>query len=654
MKLLSKFLLLCLFATGCVVLFSGEAKAQTTVAGTASASPTSPRIICNTGAPVDFAAYVASPSLNVNTGVVSYNIGVGWATCGFNPDVTRAYAIYANPELCPVSGYYGSGPSGAVTDCTKYIGSPPYVGAGNGLACPAVPGTNGACIAPGTNSDIVAQQGPISGFAGYRGRVFNMSYVIPNWSTVKNSSGSRTVASNMCQFYKTGANFGTQISDSRCVNLSITVNWSFTAAADNGSCDAVMQDGSIVAPGESKVVDYTVRNTGGSDWGLDSPTDRHRLRNRDSPIWGVPTDNEIEGSGVQNTGFGRILFIGGVTSWSRSLQIPPDTPDGTYTFNWQIFGKGNAASTAVYIGVACPLVVTVENPITKPYFKAYNSDVVVGRGFDLDGSGTCSSDPAGIKADVRSVGGGRWAGSGAEFAARASDIIDGFVSRDRQTSDSPTALTFGNMGPSRITTFSGEPGKDAGAYSGCIPDYWNELAKPGFTELTAGVSNGIWNGTIPSGGGYFWYGDDLTINGNVTLPNWTDIEDIPRFYLVVYGNINIAPGVDNVDGVIIAQPRADGQGGTINTCAAPSTQWNECKNKLTFNGAVVAGEIKLNRLNGDVSDAGFDEDHEGNDNIAEVFNFLPEIYLAQLEDQLEIPVAGPRKYDNIIGLPPVL
>jgi hypothetical protein len=301
--------------------------------------------------------------------------------------------------------------------------------------------------------------------------------------------------------------------------------------------------------------------------------------------------------------------------------------------------------------------------VAKPYFKAYNSDVIVGRNFA--GGASCAVSGAGIRADVRSLGNDQWAGAGSEFAARATGIIEGFVSRNEQTDGSPTALTFGNttssVTPTRIGDFAGEPGKDGSAYQGCIPNYarggaTNGLNVPGLERLVDEftVTNGQWagsgEGTLSSADqGYYWYSGDLTITGNITLPDWNNLDDIPKFYLVVEGNINIAPGVDTIDGVIIAQPNSTGQGGVINTCAAAGARWDSCKNKLTFNGAVVADKIELNRLNGDVAMAG-----PGDSNIAEVFNFLPELYLAEIPADLKIPTGGPRKYDSIIGLPPVL
>jgi hypothetical protein len=639
---------------GYIVLFGGRASAATTV-DEVSYSPSSPRAICGSGEPVDFAAYVDSASLNVSTGVMSYAINAGWASCDLS-DSTRAYAIYANPELCPVSGTYGN--QGDVTDCVKYIGNPAYSGAGNGLSCPE--GSNAACIKPGTSSDIVGDQRPIATAFGYRGRVFNMTYPIDNWALARLSAGSRTVGSQMCQFYKTGSGFNTQITASRCINISITISWKYQQGNDTGSCTAIAPSGSY-QPGQSVPVQYTMTNgTTDRDWSVEPGTaNRYRLQNQNDDAWpNAPkvVDVAAPGQNVEFTGFGYVVRAGNTTSWTRNIDIPNNVLgnnfSGTFSFNWRIYGYNNDEKFH-WVGPSCPVTINVELPITKPYFKAYNSDVVVGRGFDAGGADTCSGTSADIQADARSLAGGQWAGSGSEFAARATGIIEGFVSRDPQADGSPTALAFGNTSSSRINSFAGQPGKDAAAYSGCIPDYLQELAKDGFTELPGVNSSGVWNGNIPNGGGYFWYGEDLTINDDVILDDWTDLTDIPRFYLVVSGNINIAPNVDRIDGVIIAQPRSEGVGGIINTCAASNSEWRDCKNKLTFNGAVVADKIKLNRLNGDVSNATFREEPDS-DEIAEVFNFLPELYLAQIPGQLDIPEAGPRKYDSIIGLPPVL
>lgn len=368
----------------------------------------------------------------------------------------------------------------------------------------------------------------------------------------------------------------------------------------------------------------------------------------------------VDGAEISNILHNRAILTPNGGTWST-------VRGGVYVFNLPPLSRGNVVCALIRVdppvgvtgGAPDPIPareagggpgqVTCQTVISKPYFRAYGGDVVVGRNF---ASGTtCTSLGGGAKIEAwATTRSGNWVGAGGEFAVRATDVIDGFISRSLNGSESPTALSFGNTsGTTRITDFGGEPGSDSGAYGGCIPDYWTELGQDGFAPLP-GVSGGEWaGGAAPNG--YYYHTGTLTITDNVNLPgNWTNVNDIPRFYLVVKGNINISPDVTNIDGVIIAQPTPLGAGGTINTCA--TTDWRECDSKLTFNGAVVADTIKLNRTIGDVSDAGANE-QPGSGNIAEVFNFLPELYLAEQGD-LDIPVSGAAKYDYIIGLPPVL
>ncbi len=87
-----------------------------------------------TGDPVDFTAYVTNVSLNPTTGVISWDIGLGYRSCRL--EATRAYAIYGDSDICPQSGWYGA--AGAVYDCVKYVGNPIYSGASS-LNCLEAP-----------------------------------------------------------------------------------------------------------------------------------------------------------------------------------------------------------------------------------------------------------------------------------------------------------------------------------------------------------------------------------------------------------------------------------------------------------------------------------------------------------------------------------
>lgn len=81
-------------------------------------------------------------------------------------------------------------------------------------------------------------------------------------------------------------------------------------------------------------------------------------------------------------------------------------------------------------------------------------------------------------------------------------------------------------------------------------------------------------------------------------------------------------------------------------------QWN-CLKKLTFNGAVIAKQVKLLRTYSSLRNAALREP-SATSQAAEVFNFSPEVYLT---NDLPLPLTGGAnkgKYGSATTLPPVL
>jgi hypothetical protein len=104
----------------------------------------------------------------------------------------------------------------------------------------------------------------------------------------------------------------------------------------------------------------------------------------------------------------------------------------------------------------------------------------------------------------------------------------------------------------------------------------------------------------------------VVINGNITYGSgYTGASNAPNFTLVVRGNVYIAPNVTQIDGLLIAESYIGGGGnqigGTIYTCAngaspvSGNNTHNICANNLTFNGAVIAKDMKLLRTKGTLS-----------------------------------------------------
>jgi hypothetical protein len=142
---------------------------------------------------------------------------------------------------------------------------------------------------------------------------------------------------------------------------------------------------------------------------------------------------------------------------------------------------------------------------------------------------------------------------------------------------------------------------------------------------------------------------DVYINGPITYGgsgSWNS-GNIPLFQLVVKGNIYIAPGVAQLDGLYVAQSADDTSKGVIYTCAtglsapvAISSLAASCTTALTVNGGFVARQVQLMRTAGSL----------GNGTPAEVFNYNPAFWITQPSGLL----VTPPQYDAITSLPPVL
>lgn len=77
MKRFYKLLVFIFVVSGSFLVFSGKAEAQT-VFTSATASPATARATCTTFEPVDFATVVSNVRFDVTTGIITYDIGLGW------------------------------------------------------------------------------------------------------------------------------------------------------------------------------------------------------------------------------------------------------------------------------------------------------------------------------------------------------------------------------------------------------------------------------------------------------------------------------------------------------------------------------------------------------------------------------------------------
>ena len=375
-----------------------------------------------------------------------------------------------------------------------------------------------------------------------------------------------------------------------------------------------------------------------------------------------------------------------------SVEWVPDnasscSASGDWTGNKSVSGgTENNSDDALVIGkktykIECdgasgstPASATVSILVTrKPYLRVYGGDVVSGIGFEPSCTKNSSSQ---ISAYNRGSSGG-YGGAGAQFGVQAYGAVDQFVSAMLRGSNPtpPKGLTFANTSGTYGASFGDAP---------CIRDYSATLAAyhSNAPAIPTGVifgTSGNWDPDLPFGNpgyGYRQRTGDLTlvagtiesgthrviyvdgnvaITGNVFYAGYGSQDQIPSFYLIVRGNIYIQGPVSNLDGVFVAQPKADGTGGVIYTCAsgfapAPTNQlYANCSNKLTINGAFIANQVKFLRTVGTQSLSNANE-ASNSANIAEVFNFSPELWLTSPG----LVTGGTIQLDSITSLPPVL
>lgn len=316
----------------------------------------------------------------------------------------------------------------------------------------------------------------------------------------------------------------------------------------------------------------------------------------------------------------------------------------------------------------------------RPYLSVYGSDAIAGSNFKNGKICNPTGNLSSIRT-FRSPVGGK-SGSGAQFAAIALGQISGFTSA--RLYNPPKGLSFANT-ETVAGMFSNEQPDDGGHFADphlCATDFWNGQKQPeqiAGTHSTYNIQNltdvkeSIINANATTGlrinGSGYNKNTTLYVNGDVILTNNIAYNLTKNFKLVVRGNIYIDKSVNRLDGLYVAQPNADGQGGNIYTCtngknlygtgAGNNELFVNCRppsaNQLVINGAFVAKSVKFLRTNKSLRDSSLTEVPNGSpaSNAAEVFNFSPEIYLYtsggdNSDDE------GPLPYNYITTLPPIL
>ncbi len=344
-------------------------------------------------------------------------------------------------------------------------------------------------------------------------------------------------------------------------------------------------------------------------------------------------------------------------TWLSPGGIPPSSnnvPLNPYQVQYNTIGKYTTTVTARGQQATCS--VRVIKPPTYPYLRVFNGDVIAGGG--IESSGTCGfTAGAGILAfDNTSLAG---AGAGTQLAAYALNAIHGFNSSAGRSS--PPLIPIPNSGLSFANTSpqANPPLKYGGGFGtvACTPDFFSK-AKPLGTDLSLGNPSSITlpdtsiNSTIIKYHDFGATGGKLIIGNNVTFTGasagWANTQSIPQFYIVIKnGDIYIDQSVIQLDGVYIAQ------GGNIYTCTNASSLYpdgiavaNNCTKQLTVNGVFIADSVRLLRTKGDIASSTNGEANP-NPNIAEIFNYTPEIFLNS-------PFNISTPYDSITNLPPIL
>jgi hypothetical protein len=333
---------------------------------------------------------------------------------------------------------------------------------------------------------------------------------------------------------------------------------------------------------------------------------------------------------------------------------------------------------------------------TLPYFKVYGGDVMSGGWFNTGSvcSTAASStyqDPKYKAPPTVNQNGGILTytnvngsqkpkgGASTEFAAYALGFIEydnskawGYYSGGAITgtaSINSNYLSFANS--STVTAPMGGLFEGLVRQSNCIPDYFTTqqrsptsvaigsvpdintatgqfLVTPSGSLIDLNGDNNSSPKVIPAGAQTTIFVDgNVYIGSNITYDPAMTTNSVPKFTVIARGSIYIGKDVTQLDGLYIAQPAsgydpnrvvADDEG-VIWTChahdanqMADSYPTSSCGSKLYVNGALIAKQVNLMRIKGNIASSpdptsGSSEETLGaglaSNNIAEVINFSP-------------------------------
>jgi len=413
-------------------------------------------------------------------------------------------------------------------------------------------------------------------------------------------------------------------------------------------------EGNVAQLGDKITFTYTVRNSGETSDGTSTCAIYSNTYNG----YNIPDDPETSGGSVG---------YGGCTGTKFTKSTTTTIFTETFTVSAAQVGKTlcrslvvnppKPAATAPATDGACVVIAQ------KPYVKVFGGDVATGSG--LENAACTPNTTASINSWNKEDA--SYTGAGTQFAAMALGNIDQFATGQAATGvNKPSGLAFSNtvLNDTYGGSFGGLP---------CIPDYYGQAANTTAVAGTVNVSSLVTgaykaSGNITISGGnanpgnriVLYVDGDAYISSNITYPGSWTYDKVPLFELVVSGNIYIAPGVTQLDGAYIAQPKSGAKGG-IYTCATAAGPYaltdgafyTPCKNKLTVNGLFSAAQVYLMRTFGTISSATANET-AASSNAGEVFNYNPTLWIAQPPTGSNTNNSKVGKYDAITSLPPVL
>jgi hypothetical protein len=190
--------------------------------------------------------------------------------------------------------------------------------------------------------------------------------------------------------------------------------------------------------------------------------------------------------------------------------------------------------------------------------------------------------------------GGQERGAGSQLSALALVKITGFASAQTDITRSPTDLTFANKGTGVSVDTRAEDPALGGSFNGS--GYCANAVLPAATTTIGGPTY-AGNPNVTGSQSVFVEGD-VTITGNVKFGATPagHPDQAPSFVLHATGNIKIAPGVTQLDGMYVSDKN-------IYTCeTASSNKYQACKNQLLVHGSFVANQVKLQRTFGSLRD----------------------------------------------------